>query len=122
MSAFRSGGKLKGLGAALEAGFQFLDVSLNHEVDQLREGYGRFPVQGLPCFRGIRTEVVDLSRPKVARVNLHVLLPIQAGRCKGKFDEFAHRMGLSGADHVAHSPNRGARPGYLERAFAELHT
>ncbi len=80
--------KLKGLGPAFETSFQLFDVGLNHDADQLREGYSRFPVQDLPCFRSICAEIVDLGRPKVARINLHVLMPIQVSSCESKFDEF----------------------------------
>jgi len=41
-----------------------------------------------------------LGWPKVSGINLHVLMPIQVDSCESKLDEFADRMGLTGADHV----------------------
>src|SRR5262245_14494401 len=53
-------------------------VCIYHECHKLLEAHGGGPPEGLPRFRRIADQQIDLRRPIVARVDLDIALPLQA--------------------------------------------
>src|SRR4051812_46407569 len=46
-----------------------LEIGCNHFCDQFAKCYFRFPSQLCPSLAGVSNQRLDLSRPKIARVN-----------------------------------------------------
>src|SRR5579863_7690107 len=71
-----------------------LAVVVDHHPHELREAHCRFPAELLLCLRIVTDEEVDLGRAEIARIDLHVLVPVEAGVTECLVEELAHRVRL----------------------------
>ena len=76
------------------------EVRVDHHLDQLPEVDARLPAELAPCLGCVAEQVIDFGRPKQRRIDLHVLLPVEADVRERDLDEFSHRMADAGGDDV----------------------
>src|SRR4051812_23024887 len=79
--------------------FECLEVGIAHDLHELFEGHGRLPTELLAGLRRVSAQRVDLRGPEVARVDLDVLLPVDAQVPRRLLEELADRVHLARSDH-----------------------
>src|SRR6185295_831448 len=77
---------------------QFLEVRVDHHVDELAEADLGFPAELAAGLGGVAEQRVDLGGPDQGGVDDDVLLPVQADVAEGDLEVFADGMVLAGGD------------------------
>src|SRR5512141_1966647 len=75
-----------------------LQVGIDHDPHELPERHLRLPAERPLRLRGVGAQVLDLGGPEIFRVDLHVLLPVEARVGERLLEELLHRVRLAGAD------------------------
>src|SRR5438128_718658 len=73
-------------------------VGFGHHFGQRFERDLRLPTQDAARLAGITEEQIDLGRAEVARVDLHVALPVELEQAEHLVEEFADAVGFAGGD------------------------
>src|SRR5437870_5500361 len=81
-------------------GLAALAVVVDHHPHEPGETDVRYPAKLLARLRGVAEEQVDLGWAEVPLVDLHVLLPREAGVAERLVEELAHRMRLARGEDV----------------------
>src|SRR6266849_4778503 len=84
--------------------FEQSPIGVDHDADQFPEAYCRLPSKQAARFRSVRLQAIDLGGPEVARIDDHVIPPVEPDLCESKFHEFFYRMGFSRADNIVVRP------------------
>ena len=79
---------------------QQFHVGIDHDLDQFAESHLRFPIENPFRLARVADEQIHLRRPLVARVVLHVFLPVEIDAAESDLEEFAERMGFVRREHV----------------------
>jgi hypothetical protein len=79
---------------------QPLQIGVDHDPDQLREGDSGRPLEDLAGLGRVRPEMVDFERAPVPRIESDVPFPGDCRVSERLLDEIADRMGLSGSQHI----------------------
>ena len=77
-----------------------LEIGLDHHLDELLEADFWLPAELRAGLAGVTEQDVDLGRAKVARIDLHVRLPVESQSLERQLQELADRMCLASGNHV----------------------
>src|SRR5712692_5818686 len=77
-----------------------LHVRIDHNSHQFSERYTWLPLQFAADLARISLQVIHFSGPKVSRIDLHALLPVQVHISEGFLDKFLHGMCLASAYNI----------------------
>src|SRR5258707_14069484 len=77
---------------------QQFDVRVDHQRHKLWKARRRTPAQHALRLRRIATQMVNLRRPEVARIDFDKLLPVEPCPRERKLEELAHRVRLPSRD------------------------
>src|SRR6266850_5163711 len=90
-----------------------LESGVHHHGDELFECDRRRPAEDARGLAGVADQMIDLRRTEERRIDPDVPLPVEAGMTERRLDQFTHRVGDAGRDHVVvgvlllkHQPHR----------------